>query len=185
MRVRPSTGVLVEVLARQIARNYGAIGSSLPGHMAEHAREIDDDDDAQCERRRTALVSILEHRAHPILDRIVTDTLRATDFAGLGQSVATRYAAIARGSLPVWLDALGAPDPERTIIFDQNTHYVRELIGHGIPKFVQRALVAFGFRLAHGVARDAAAGQGFAPDELADELRVFQRAFEARLFYGT
>jgi len=129
-------------------------------------------------------VTILEHRADPILERIVTDTVRATDFAGLGQTVATRYAAIARGSLPVWLDALGAADPERTRIFDQNTHHVRELIGHGIPKFVQRALVTFGFRLANGMARDAAPSHGFEPDELEDELRVFQRAFEARLFYG-
>jgi hypothetical protein len=152
--------------------------------MAENARDIDGEESAQCERRRTALVTILEHRADPILERVVTDTVRATEFAGLGQTVATRYAAIARGSLPVWLGALGAADRERAQIFDENTHYVRELIGHGIPKFVQRALVAFGFRLANGMARDAAQGHGFEPDELEDELRVFQRAFEARLFYG-
>jgi hypothetical protein len=151
--------------------------------MAENARDMDDED-AEHERRRTALVTILEHRADPILERIVTDTVRATDFAGLGHGVATRYAGIARGSLPVWLDALGASDRERTLIFDRNTHYVHQLIRHGIPKFVQRALIAFGFRLASGMARDAAPGHGFEPDELEDELRVFQRAFEARLFYG-
>jgi hypothetical protein len=49
---------------------------------------------------------------------------------------------------------------------------------------VQRSLVSFGFRLANGVARDAAPGHGFEPDELEDELRVFQRALETRLFYG-
>jgi len=152
--------------------------------VTERARDIDSEEAEQCERRRTALVSILEHRADPILQRVVTDTIRATEFAGLGQTVATRYAAIARASLPVWLDALRAADRERAQILDQNTHYVHELIGHGIPKFVQRALVAFGFRLANGMARDAAQGHGFEPDELEDELRVFQRAFETRLFYG-
>jgi len=83
--------------------------------MTERARDIDSEETAQCERRRTALVTILEHRADPILERVVTDTVRATEF---------------------------------------------------------------------GMARDAAQGHGFEPDELEDELRVFQRAFETRLFYG-
>jgi hypothetical protein len=146
--------------------------------MQDSLDEVDDDS----ARRRAALVSILEQRADPILDRIIADSLRATDFVGLGRTLAARFAATAHGSLPVWLDALGAPDPERMRIFEQNAHYVRENLGHGIPKFVQRSLASFGFRLATGIARDAAPGHGFEPDELEDELRVFQRAFEARLF---
>lgn len=63
----------------------------------------------------------------------------------------------------MWLAALGAQDPERGRIVEQNTHHVRELIGHGIPKFVQRSLVSFGFRLAQGIARDGAPTHGFEP----------------------
>jgi hypothetical protein len=67
---------------------------------------------------------------------------------------------------------------------DEYAHLVKDLIRQGIPKFVQRSLVSLGFRAANGVARDGARHHGFEPDELEDELRVFQRAFEARLFYG-
>jgi hypothetical protein len=151
--------------------------------MNEPVREIDDDHDVR-ERRRAALATIMEERADPILERIVSETVRATEFAGLGRAVAARFAMIARASLPVWLTALGAPDHERARIFEHNTHYVREMLGHGIPKFVQRSLVSFGFRLANTAARDAASEHGFKPDELEQELRVFQRDLETRLFYG-
>ena len=134
--------------------------------------------------RRRALVTILEDRAEPILDRIVEDALRATDFIGLGRTVAQRYATTARTSLPLWLAALGARDADRSRIFDENAYLIRELIGEGIPKFVQRSLVALGFKAASGLVRDRARTNGFEPDELEDELRVFQRAFEARLFFG-
>jgi hypothetical protein len=134
--------------------------------------------------RRVALVSILEGRAEQILERVVTDALRATDFVGLGRGVAVRYAETARASLPLCLAALGAPDPERGRICDVNAHLVKDLVRQGIPKFVQRSLMSFGFRAASGIVREAAHQRGFEPDELDDELRVFQRAFEARLFYS-
>ena len=44
--------------------------------------------------------------------------------------------------------------------------------------------MSFGFRLANSAARDAAPEHGFKPDELEQELRVFQRDLESRLFYG-
>jgi hypothetical protein len=150
--------------------------------MNEPVRHIDHASDV--ERRRMALAAILEEPAESILERIVAETVRATEFAGLGRTVAGRFATIARGSLPVWITALGAPDHERARIFQHNRHYVGEMIGHGIPKFVQRSLVSFGFRLANGAARDAAPEHGFEPDELEHELRVFQRDLETRLFYG-
>lgn len=151
--------------------------------MNEPMREIDDEPGIR-ERRRAALAAILEERADPILERIVTETVRATEFAGLGRAVAAHCATVARASLPVWVTALGAPDHERARIFERNTHYVHEMLGHGIPKFVQRSLVSFGFRLANTAARDAAPEHGFKPDELEQELRVFQRDLEKRLFYG-
>jgi len=134
--------------------------------------------------RRVALVSILEARAESILERVVTDALRATDFVGLGRGVAQRYADTSRASLPMCLAALGAPDPERGRICDENAHLVKDLVRQGIPKFVQRSLMSFGFRTASGMVRDGAHQHGFEPDELEDELRVFQRVFEARLFYS-
>jgi len=135
-------------------------------------------------QKRAALVMILASHAEPILERVVSDTLRATDFVGLGQTVARRYADAARTSLPIWLAALGADDHERSRILDQNAALIKHLVAQGIPKFVQRNLASLGFRAAHGFARNSAFAHGFEPDELEDELRIFQRAFEARLFFG-
>ncbi len=75
-------------------------------------RESDSTDEHQrrADERRAALVTILEKRAEPILDRVVDDALRATDFVGLGHTVAACYAQAARAVLPACLDALGAPD---------------------------------------------------------------------------
>ncbi len=135
-------------------------------------------------RRRAALSAILSPRAEPILERVVADTLRATDFVGLGRAVAQRYTVVSRACLPLCLAALAAPDPERKQIFDENQHFVKDLVDIGVPRFVQRSLITLGFHIANGFARDGAQPQGFDPDELEDELRVFQRAFEARLFYA-
>ncbi len=134
-------------------------------------------------RRRAALSAILSPRAEPILERVVADTLRATDFVGLGRAVAQRYTVVSRACLPLCLAALAAPDPERKQIFDENQHFVKDLVDIGVPRFVQRSLITLGFHIANGFARDGAQPQGFDPDELEDELRVFQRAFEARLFF--
>ena len=135
------------------------------------------------ERRRAALSAILSPRAEPILERVVADTLRATDFVGLGRAVAQRYTVVSRACLPLCLAALAAPDPERTRLFDENQHFVKDLVDIGVPRFVQRSLITLGFHIANGFARDGAQPHGFDPDELEDELRVFQRAFEARLFF--
>ena len=135
-------------------------------------------------RRRAALERIFRDRAEPILERVVAETLRATDFVGLGKNVAIRYLVTAKTILPMCIDALGSPDEQRSQILSDNSVCVQELIAVGVPKFVQRALISLGFRIASGVARDNARAHGFEPDELEDELRVFQRAFEARLFFG-
>jgi len=139
---------------------------------------------SRSQRRRTALVAVLGTRAESILDRVVSETLRATDFVGLGRNVAARYTTVVRACLPFCLAALGATDPERARLFDENAHIVKDLAEVGVPKFVQRGLVSFGFRLAAGIVRQNARPTGFEPDELEDELRVFQRAFEARLYFG-
>ncbi len=139
---------------------------------------------SRSDKRRAALVAILAPRVESILDRIVADALRATDFVGLGRTVAERYATLVRAFIPAFTSALGAPDAERSRIFDENAHVVKDLVAAGIPKFVQRSIVSLGFRVANGLARDGARTHGFEPDELEDELRVYQRAVEARLFFG-
>ncbi len=128
------------------------------------------------DRRRAALFAILSPRAEPILERVVADALRATAFLGLGRTIARRYTAVWRACLPFCLAALAAPDPERTRLFDEKQQIVTDLVEIGVPRFVQRSLIALGFRVANGVARGGAQAHGFEPDELEDELRVFQRA---------
>lgn len=133
-------------------------------------------------RRRSALVRILDRRAEPILTSIVSDSLRTADFAGLGRSVADRYVAKARAVLPACVAALGAPDQERERILADSARVVRDLVAEGVPPSVQRSFVGLGFKVASGMARDGARTQGFAPDELEDELIVFRRELEARFF---
>jgi len=158
-------------------------GTALPFavHMTEPAGV---DTLTPSARRRAVLSGILRERADPILERTVAETMRATDFAGLGHMVAARYLGTARASLPLALDALAADDPERSGLLDRYAATVKEIVAEGVPVFVQRSLVSLGFKVANGIARDGARARGFEPDELEDELRVFQRAFEARLFFG-
>jgi len=170
---------------------YGGTGHSLPGHrlpypcapVQEQTFPVSSGP-SRTAQRRAALVSILGPRAESILERIVADAVRATDFVGLGRTVAQRYSTVSRACLPVCLAALGADEPERTRLFEVNAKVVKDLVEVGVPKFVQRSLVALGFRVANGMVRDGARRYGFEPDELEDELRVFQRAFEARMFFG-
>ena len=180
MRQATSTEVLLALLARLVARNAErAFVSFAPVYERVPVLQT-----PRSEQRRIALVAILHDRAEWILDRVVADALRATDFVGLGHGVAQRYALTARRSLPVFLGALGASDPERERILRDSDDLIKQLIALGIPKFVQRSLVAWGFKAAYALARDGAPREGFDPDELEDELRVFQRAFEARFFYS-
>lgn len=135
-------------------------------------------------RRRPALVSILQQWADAVAERVVAEAVRANDFMGLGQSVATRFLGTAQRSMPEALNALGADDHERSRLLESFARHVHELLALGVPKFVQRALVASGFAVANGIARARARERGFDPNELEDALRTFQRAMEERLFFS-
>ena len=152
--------------------------------MDEDERPASDRAAADATRRRSALASILDKRAEPILSSIVGDAVRTSDFVGLGPSVATRYVAKARAVLPACIEALGAPDAHRARILDDNAHVVKELVAEGVPPSVLRSLTSLGFRAANGIARDGARTHGFEPDELEDELRSFRRELETRFFAG-
>ena len=133
--------------------------------------------------RRQALGRILRPRADAILDDTVGHAYRATSFLGLGAVAAKRWAAISGRAMPKSLDALEAGDVERTRLLDQAGTFINDLLAAGFQHFAVKPLVSLGFRLAQREVKAHAKAGGFEPEELEDELRVFQRAFEARIIY--
>jgi hypothetical protein len=133
--------------------------------------------------RRQALGRILRPRADAIQDSTLGQAYRATNFLGLGAVAAKRWAAISRRAMPTCLEALEAGDAERIGLLDQAGVYIQEMRAAGFKRFAMKPLTSLGFRLALRDVKAHARAEGFDPDELEDELRVFQRAFEARIIY--
>jgi hypothetical protein len=133
--------------------------------------------------RRQALGRILRPRAMAIQDNTLGHAYRATNFLGMGAVGAKRWAAISGRGTPKFLDALEAGDAERTRLLDAAGAFITDLRAAGFQQFAVKPLVNLGFRLALRDVRANAETEGFDPDELEDELRVFQRAFEARIIY--
>ena len=133
--------------------------------------------------RRQALGRILRPRAMAIQDDTLGHAYRATNFLGLGAVGAKRWESISSRSAPKFLDALEAGDAERTRLLDQASAFITDLRAAGFQRFAVKPLVNLGFRLALREVTAHAEEEGFDPDELEDELRVFQRAFEARILY--
>jgi len=152
---------------------------SDPGRLGE-ARELAYD---HAYARRHALGRILRPRAATIQDNTLGQAYRATNFLGLGAVAARRWAAIGSRAMPKCLDALEADDAERIGLLDEAGTYFRGLAAAGFKRFAVKPLVSLGFRLALRDVKAQARAQGFEPEELEDELRVFQRAFEARIIY--
>jgi hypothetical protein len=135
--------------------------------------------------RRHALGRILRPRADTIQDHTLGQAYHATNFLGQGTVASKRWAAITSGVMQTCLDALEAADPERTGLLCQARSFIYELRAVGFPRVALKALVGLGFRLALHDVKAHAREVGFDPEELEDELRVFQRAFEARIIYPT
>ena len=76
-----------------------------------------------------------------------------------------------------------AGDAERITLLEQAYGYILEIRAAGFQRFAVKPLTSLGFRLAMREVKAQAKAEGFDPEELADELRVFQRAFEARILY--
>jgi len=133
--------------------------------------------------RRQALGRILRPRAMAIQDNTLGHAYRATNFLGMGAVGAKRWAAISSRGAPKFLDALEAGDAERTRLLDAVGVFITDLRAAGFQRFAVKPLVNLGFRLALRDVRAHAESEGFDPDELEDELRLFQRAFEARILY--
>jgi hypothetical protein len=133
--------------------------------------------------RRQALGRILRPRADAIQDSTLGHAYRATNFLGMGALAARRWEAISRRAMPVCLAALEAGDAERIALLEQANSYIHEMRAAGFQRFATKPLTSLGFRLAMREVRAHAKSEGFDPEELEDELRVFQRAFEARILY--
>lgn len=149
------------------------------GQLGE-ARELADD---HAHARRKALGRILRPRADAIQDSTLGHAYRATNFLGLGALAAKRWAAISKRAMPTCLDALEADEDERMPLLDLAAVYIHELRAAGFQRFAMKPLTSLGFRLAQREVKAHARAEGFDPEELEDELRVFQRAFEARVIY--
>jgi hypothetical protein len=133
--------------------------------------------------RRQALGRILRPRAMAIQDDTLGHAYRATNFLGFGAVGARRWESITNRSVPKFLDALEAGDAERTRLLDQVSTYITDLRAAGFQRFAVKPLVSLGFRLVLREVTAHAKEEGFDPDELEDEMRVFQRSFEARILY--
>ncbi len=155
----------------------------MPGRaQLGEARELGYD---RSHERRRALGRILRPRADTIQDNTLGQAYHATNFLGLGTVASKRWAAITSGVMQTCLDALEAADAERIGLLSQARSYIYELRAVGFPRVALKALVSLGFRLVLHDVKAHATAEGFEPEELEDELRVFQRAFEARILYGT
>lgn len=133
--------------------------------------------------RRQALGRILRPRAEAIQDATLGQAFRATNFLGMGALAARRWDAISRRAMPTCLAALVAGDAERIALLEQASSYIHELRAVGFQRFALKPLTSLGFRLALREVNASARAEGFDPEELENELRVFQRAFEARIIY--
>jgi hypothetical protein len=135
--------------------------------------------------RRHALGRILRPRALAIQDNTLGHAYRATNFLGFGAVGAKRWASISGRGMPKFLDALEAGDAERIRLLDEASTFITDLRAAGFQRFAVKPLVSLGFRLATREVTAHAKAEGFEPEDLEDELRVFQRAFEARILYRT
>jgi hypothetical protein len=135
--------------------------------------------------RRQALGRILRPQANTIEDNTLGQAYRATNYLGRGAVGDKRWDAISSRALPMCLDALEAADAERIALLNRAGIYIGERRAAGLQRFAVKPLVSLGFRLALHEVRARASVEGFEPKELEDELRVFQRAFEARVLYRT
>jgi hypothetical protein len=118
-----------------------------------------------------------------IQDNTLGHAYRATNFLGMGAIGAKRWASISNRGMPKFLDALEAGDGERTRLLDDAGTFITDLRAAGFQHFAVKPLVSLGFRLALREVTTHAKAEGFEPEALEDELRVFQRAFEARILY--
>jgi hypothetical protein len=135
-------------------------------------------------RRRRALAELFERVADVMVNRVVVEAERASNFLGIGVGIAERYGNSIKTALPAAVDALKEPVAvERDRKMDELVDRVRGISNdHRIPRIVERGLVRIAFGSARRLIREDAEGSGFSADELDAEFVAFRNEFESRLF---
>jgi hypothetical protein len=141
-------------------------------------------DDEIRTRRRIALAHLFEQVATEMVDRVVSEAVRASTFFGLRGSAVSRYGERIQALLPSALDVLTEPtETARDQKMDELVANVRMVSDeHHVPRIIERGLVSIGFGVAGHLVRDKAASTGFSADELDEELDAYRMAFEEKLF---
>jgi hypothetical protein len=141
-------------------------------------------EDELAARRRAALAEICDEVAGEVVDRVVAEAVRASNFFGLSGDVARRYGASVRGTLPVALTVLREADAA------ERERRMSELVArvlavsdeHHIPRIIERGLVSIAFGVTRRLVRERAAASSFTAEELDEEFIAFRKEFEQELF---
>ena len=134
-------------------------------------------------RRRAALATIFDTVATQMVERVVAEAVRASNFFGLSGELAERYGRSIHATFPSALDALVEPDPVgRDRKLENVVASVRQVSEqHHVPAIIERGLVSIAFGFARRLTRERAGPSGFTADELDAELTAFQTDFERKL----
>lgn len=132
---------------------------------------------------RAALADSFDAIATQMVERVVAEAVRASNFFGLTAGRAERYGESVRATFPQALDAMRETDAgQRERKIAELAANVRAVsVAHHVPRIIERGLVSIAFGVARGPIVDRASRSGFARDDLDNELRVFREALEAKL----
>jgi hypothetical protein len=135
-------------------------------------------------RRRAALATIFDSVATQMVERVVAEAVRASNFFGLTGEVAERYGRSIRATLPLALNVLVEADPlERERKMEVLVASVRKVSEeHHVPAIIERGLVSIAFGFARRLIGHHAGPSGFTAEELDAEFVAFRTEFEQKLF---
>ncbi len=119
-----------------------------------------------------------------MIERVVAEAVRASNFFGLTGEIAERYGRSIRATLPFALDALVEADPvERDRKMEVLVASVRRVSEeHHVPGLIERGLVSIAFGFARRLMSQRVGPSGFTADELDVEFVAFRNEFERKLF---
>jgi hypothetical protein len=135
-------------------------------------------------RRRIALAEIFERVALVMVNRVVVEAVRASNFLGMGSGIAERYGNSIKTILPAALETL------KETVAAERDRKMRVLVArvrsisndHRIPRIIERGLVGIAFDSVRRLVREDAEWSGFSADELDAEFVAFRNEFESTLF---
>jgi hypothetical protein len=136
-------------------------------------------------RRRAALAAVFDRVATEMVERVVAEAARASNYFGLTGETARRYGRSIHATLPAALDALTEPTATgRERKMDELVARVRSVSDdHHVPRIIERGLTSIAFGFARRLIRERAGPSGFTADELDAEFIAFRSEFERKLFH--